>query len=136
MQARTALPTPSSLRQASLAAAAKGHGLVVMVTLDGCPYCEVVRSHHLLPLQSAGRLHAVQVDMRDRASQLEGFDGRQQSPAQWAKEWRAGVAPTLLFFGPSGQEVAERMEGAGLADFYGMYLVQRVQQAAAKVQRR
>lgn len=136
MRNHTALPSPRSLRQAALAAAARGHGLVVMVTLDGCPYCEVVRKHHLLPLLKVGKLHAVQVDMRDRSSQMEGFDGRQQSPAQWAREWRAGVAPTVLFFEASGQEVAERMEGAGLADFYGAYLAQRLSQAATKVQRR
>jgi hypothetical protein len=32
----------------------------------------------------------------------------------------------LLFFGPGGKEVAERMEGAYLPDFYGPYLEERL----------
>jgi hypothetical protein len=43
------------------------------------------------------------------------------------------MAPTLLFFGPGGREVAERMEGAYLPDFYRAYLEQRLDQARAKL---
>jgi len=39
------------------------------------------------------------------------------------------VAPTLLFIGRDGKEVAERLRGVPLPDFYGAYLQQRVEAA-------
>jgi hypothetical protein len=42
------------------------------------------------------------------------------------RAWKIAVAPTLLFLGVGGKEVAERMEGAYLPDFYGPYLDERL----------
>ena len=36
------------------------------------------------------------------------------------------MAPTVLFFGRGGTEIAKRMVGGMLADFYGAYLDQRI----------
>ncbi|MFM1949119.1 MAG: hypothetical protein RL706_1140 [Pseudomonadota bacterium] len=67
----------------------------------------------------------VQVDMRsDR--QVIGLQGQPQTHDQLVKQWRVSIAPTLIFFGPKGQEVAERMEGGYLPDFYGAYLEERI----------
>lgn len=38
----------------------------------------------------------------------------------------ASLAPTVLLLGPSGRELAERLVGAGVPDFYGAYLEQRL----------
>jgi hypothetical protein len=43
------------------------------------------------------------------------------------------VTPTLLFFGPGGREVAERMEGGYLPDFYGSYLDDRLAKARTQL---
>jgi hypothetical protein len=37
----------------------------------------------------------------------------------------------VLFFGAKGKEVAERLEGGYIPDFYGAYLEQRLQVARA-----
>ena len=95
----SALPTPTSLRGSALAAVARGEPLVVMTTLAGCPYCDLVRNHHLLPMLRQGQLHAVQLDVRDRTSNLQGFDGSMTTPAEQAKAWKARFAPTVLFLG-------------------------------------
>ena len=124
----SALPTPTSLRGSALAAVARGEPLVVMTTLAGCPYCDLVRNHHLLPMLRQGQLHAVQLDVRDRTSNLQGFDGSMTTPAEQAKAWKARFAPTVLFLGAGGREVAERLEG-GSPDFYSGYLDQRLEQA-------
>jgi len=39
------------------------------------------------------------------------------------------IAPTVLFFGRNGQEIADRMEGGYLPDFYAAYLDERLAQA-------
>lgn len=128
-----ALPTPSSLRAAAQAATAKGEPLVVMTTLPGCPYCDLVRQHHLLPMLRAGEVVAVQVDTRDRRTLLQGFKGESSSPAEQVANWKAKFAPTVLFFGPRGEELAERLEGVAVPDFYGEYLEARLSEARRKL---
>lgn len=129
----SALPTPTSLRGGALAAVARGEPLVVMTTLAGCPYCDLVRNHHLLPMLRQGQLHAVQLDVRDRTSNLQGFDGSMTTPAEQAKAWKARFAPTVLFLGAKGEELAERLVGVAVPDFYGEYLDARLQQARARL---
>ena len=127
------LPTPASLRGAAQAAAALGEPLVVMTTLAGCPYCDLVRNHHLLPLRREGKVQAVQIDIRDRTSNLQGFQGENTTPAEQARVWKARFAPTVLFLGPQGQELAERLVGVAVADFYGEYLDARLQEARQRL---
>ena len=129
----SALPTPTSLRGSALAAVARGEPLVVMTTLAGCPYCDLVRNHHLLPMLRQGQLHAVQLDVRDRTSNLQGFDGSMTTPAEQSKAWKARFAPTVLFLGAKGEELAERLVGVAVPDFYGEYLDARLQQARARL---
>lgn len=129
----SALPTPTSLRGSALAAVARGEPLVVMTTLAGCPYCDLVRNHHLLPMLRQGQLHAVQLDVRDRTSNLQGFDGSMTTPAEQAKAWKARFALTVLFLCAKGEDLAERLVGVAVPDFYGEYLDARLQQARARL---
>jgi len=128
-----ALPSPASLRAAAQAAAAKGEPLVLMTTLAGCPYCDLVRNHHLLPMLRAGQVQAVQLDIRDRRSNLQDFAGNTTTPAEQVAAWKARFAPTVLFLGPQGQELAERLVGVAVPDFYGEYLEARLTEARAKL---
>lgn len=128
-----ALPTPASLRGAAQAAAARGEPLVVMTTLTGCPYCDLVRNHHLLPLLREGRVVAVQLDVRDRTSNLQSFGGENTTPAEQLRLWKARFTPTVLFFGPDGRELAERLVGVAVPDFYGDYLDARLTEARSKL---
>ncbi|MFM6985764.1 MAG: hypothetical protein ACKOXQ_03945 [Hydrogenophaga sp.] len=129
----TALPSPASLRVAAQAAASHGEPLVLMTTLTGCPYCDLVRNHYLLPMRKSGQVHAVQLDMRDRTSHLQGFKGDSTTPANQLKTWKVRVAPTVLFLGPEGQELAERLEGVAVPDFFGEYLDARLAEARRKL---
>lgn len=132
----TPLPSPQSLRQAAQDAVQRGHPLVVMTTLEGCPYCDVVRNHHLLPLVRTGEAVAVQVDVRDTRRHLRGFDGELTSPADQASAWKARFTPTVLFFDENGQEIAERLVGVAVPDFYGAYLESRLAEARARLKKR
>jgi len=127
------LPTPTSLRGAAQAAVARGEPLVVMTTLTGCPYCAIVRNHYLLPMRREGNIHAVQLDVMDRTGNLQGFDGQLTTPADQARAWKARFTPTVLFFGPDGLELAERLVGIAVPDFYGEYLEARLAEARQKL---
>jgi thioredoxin-related protein len=118
------LPVPQSLQEELSKAIQQKQVLVVMVSLEGCPFCRISRNSHLGPMQRAG-MPIVQLDMRNSQAVLD-FQGRKTTHDQLIKQWRISIAPTLLFFGPGGKEVAERMEGGYLPDFYGPYLEERI----------
>jgi hypothetical protein len=66
----TALPVPASLSQAGLAAKAKGEPLVLLISLTGCVYCELVRRSYLLPARLSDGLQAWQLDVTDKTTPL------------------------------------------------------------------
>lgn len=122
------LGTTESLQQSLTAALARRSPLVVMVSLHGCPFCQIARENYLLPLQRETGLAMVQLNMRDTRSVVD-FDGSSRTQDAQIRNWGIRVAPTLLFFGPAGVEIAPRLEGASVPDFYGYYLDERVQAA-------
>jgi thioredoxin-related protein len=123
-------PLPQAVSLADELAVALRHGepLVVMVSLEGCPFCGVARNNYLAPLRAESRLEIVQVDMRT-ARPLKDFQGQPLTHDQMTRRWAIKLAPTVLFFGRGGTEVAERLVGGMLPDFYGAYLDQRLEDA-------
>ncbi len=128
--ASSLLPVPVSLPDELAAALKRGSPLVVMVSLDGCPFCKIARENYLIPLQRQSGVVVVQIDMRNRQT-VQDFHGVSQTQDQVIRSWGVKVAPTVLFFGRRGVEVAERLEGGYLPDFYGAYLDDRLSVARA-----
>jgi len=118
--AHIALPVTDSLPNALANALQAKQPLVVMASLPGCPFCKVVRENYLHPLRDSG-LQIVQIDMRDNRSIVD-FDGSSITQDAWIRKYGIKLAPTVLFFGSQGREVAARLKGAYLPDFYGAYL--------------
>jgi thioredoxin-related protein len=114
------LPSTESLANSLDQALRVKQPLVVMVSLQGCAFCRVVRENYLQPLRASG-LQVVQVDMRDNRA-LVDFDGTALTHDAWVRKQGIKLAPTVLFFGAQGREVATRLKGAYLPDFYGAYL--------------
>ena len=126
------LPLSDSLKNELAQALAMKQPLVVMVSLEGCPFCKEARQNYLAPLHEQQGLHVTQVDMRSARPVLD-FTGQRLTHDTLIRAWKIRVAPTLLFFGRGGVEVAERMVGAYIPDFYGAYLDERLLQARAAV---
>lgn len=120
------LPAAQSLPDELSRALKNKQPLIVMVSLDGCVFCRQARQSHLSPMALAGTT-IVQVDMRNNQPVLD-FAGKLTTHDELTRRWKVSITPTLLFFGPGGKEVAERMEGAYLPDFYGPYLEERLAQ--------
>lgn len=123
--APASIASTDSLPKALAGALDKGSPLVVMVSLEGCPFCKVAREHYLIPLREQQGVSMVQVDMRGRLN-IQDFSGSTVTQDQLTRHWGIKAAPTLLFFGRGGMEVAERLVGASIPDFYGAYLDDRL----------
>lgn len=126
------LPGAKSLRDELMQAIKGGRPLVVMVSLDVCPYCKLVRENYLSPLHREQGLRVVQVDMRSTAA-VQDFNGAALTHDALVHAWKVSLAPTLLFFGRGGSEVAPRLEAVGSPDYYGALLEQRLETAQAAI---
>ncbi len=126
------LPVPVSLADELARALAQNSPLLVLVTLRGCPFCRIATENYLIPLRREQGLSIVQIDMRSRQL-VQGFSGPGQSQENLSRLWGIKLAPTVLFFGRGGLEVAERLVGGYLPDFYGSYLDERVRVARSAV---
>ena len=126
------LPAAHNLKEELASALARREPLVVMVSLEGCAFCKIARNNYLAPMHEQEGLHVAQVDMRSRTRVLD-FQGKAVTHDDLVRQWKIRIAPTVLFFGRGGAEVAERLVGGYIPDFYGAYLDQRLAQARASL---
>lgn len=124
-QGNMRLPAPKSLPEALQAALQKRQPLVLMVSLDGCPFCKIVREHYLVHMARDDGLQVMQIDMQSKAV-LTDWAGQATTHAALIEKLGINVAPTLCFYGQGGKEVAERLVGLSSVDFYGAYLDARL----------
>jgi len=132
--AETPLPPVKNLQQSVEVAAAKDQPLIVMFSLPSCPFCEKLRRTEYQFLARDGYL-VQQIEITDRAPVI-GFDGKPTSGVQLAKQFGIKLAPTVLFFGPGGKEIGERITGAPTADFYGAFINQALKESAKALKER
>lgn len=130
--AGSTLPAPKSLADALAGALKAGQPLVVMVSLEGCPFCRVARDSYLAPMMRQEGVPVVQIDLRTSTT-VRDFQQATMTHDALARAWGIKVAPTVLFFGPGGKEVAARLVGGYIPDFYGAYLDERMQTARAAI---
>ena len=126
------LPAPTSLPDDLSQALIKGSPLLVMVSLKGCPFCKIARENYLVPMLHEQNLSIDQVDMRSRQL-VKNFNGIKLTHDELIQSWGVKITPTVLFFGRGGVEVAERLAGASIPDFYGAYLDDRVRMARSAI---
>ncbi len=119
------LPIPNSLPAVATVAARQGNPLILLISLSGCPYCELLRRNYLLSARTNG-LPVWQINMHDKQRPLVAFDGSTSHAAEQIARWKVRLAPTVLFLNAQGQEVAERLVGIASVDFYGAYLDERI----------
>jgi thioredoxin-related protein len=126
------LPWPADMQQAARLANARGEPLVLMVSLPGCPWCELLRRNYLGPMQSEG-VAAYEFMINERSRTLQNFKAERVTPAALSAALKISITPTLLFFNAQGQEIAPRIEGVASADFIGAILNERLAMARERI---
>ncbi len=127
------LPSPTHLQRLAEALAAQGRPLVLMVSLVDCPFCHRVRLSEMRPRQQEG-LVVAEIDISGPRT-LVDFAGASATHRDMARRYRVQVAPTVLWLNRKGDEVAERLVGASIPDFYGAYFDERMAAATAALRR-
>ncbi len=132
------LPLAHDFRADAKEAAASRRPLLVLFSQAGCQWCERVRREFLLPMQGnqeyQARVIFRQVDI-DQPTPLTGFDGAATSHLAFAGKMKVRLFPTVMLLGQDGRVLVEPLVGFGIADFYGAYLDERIDRAAANLAR-
>lgn len=99
---------------------------VVLFSQPACEFCEEARVHYLLPLIASGRSHVFVGEVRlDGRRIVAGAGSDSVSEADFARRHDVRFAPTLLFLGARGGELAPRIVGLS-RDYFGAYLDARL----------
>jgi thioredoxin-related protein len=135
--AQSTLNEATDLAADARLATARSLPLVVLYSRDDCSWCEKVRREYLGPLSRDPAAAAVVRELHmDRATPLLDFAGRRTTSADFSKQMQARFAPTVMFHGPDGAQLAESIVGFRLADFYGAYLDRAIEESRARLQTR
>lgn len=114
-----------------------GKPLVVMFSRSDCGYCRRLEAEQFAPLLRAGS-YAERIVVRklslDPGQRVLDVDGIQVETREVASRYRVFVTPTVLLLGTDGREIAERLVGLGLADFYWAYLERAIRQAERRLE--
>lgn len=135
----TAAPTAELAEAGDLAAdlrlaASRGVPLVILYSRDDCSWCARVRREYLGPMARDPATPAVIRELHmDRATPLVDFAGRRTTSADFSATVKARFAPTVMFHGPGGDPLAEAIVGFRLADFYGAYLEQAIDESRERL---
>ncbi|MFB9240660.1 thioredoxin [Massilia antarctica] len=131
-----ALDPPRSLAADAALAARRGKPLLVLFSLPGCGYCDVVRRNYLLPLTREGDEQARPV-VREvgltGTAPFTGFNGVASSGAALAFHYQVRIAPTVLLLDTSGALLVPPLVGGDVSGMYGAYLDEALAQAQRKL---
>jgi thiol-disulfide isomerase/thioredoxin len=115
-----AVPLASDLRRDAQLAARAGQPLVLFFTLPDCRYCHTVRHSYLATLP--GSAYVIREIEVSGSRAVTALDGASVTHAALAKRFGVQFAPTVLFVGPAGEELAPPLKGGDTAGMYGAYL--------------
>lgn len=110
--------------------------IVILFSLPGCPYCEIVRRSHLAPMladpATSGRVIIRQIDV-DADHRVIGFGREPTTHAAIARSHGVRVAPVVAFWDGEGRVLADPLSGMLLPDFYAAYLDDAIETARSRL---
>ena len=135
-EALVEIPQAMNLNKQGLVAQQRKTPVVLVVISNSCPYCQKLEEEVLRPLLISGDYDdriQLQVLNQDQHDYRVDFDGVKRSPEAIADRYDIQLVPSVLLLGSEGEELAERLIGIGVIDFYWAYLDLAIEQASAKL---
>lgn len=131
------LPRATNLQKQGQVAQKRHTPVVLVVVSNTCPYCQKLEEEILRPLILSGEyVDRIQLQIlnQDDYDHRIDFDGSKRSPGAIADRYRIQLVPTVLILGPNGEELAERLIGINVVDYYWAYLDRAIEEASSKLQ--
>lgn len=110
--------------------------VVVAFTLKDCPYCARARREYWTPMHDSAAWRAkmrMAEIMLDGEPAMRDFSGTATTVRAFAQRFNVRQVPTVIVFDTQGEPAAEPVVGLTIADFYGAYLEQAIEQGLARV---
>ncbi|HJV83770.1 thioredoxin [Noviherbaspirillum sp.] len=130
------LPAPTDLSQDGRVAKLRAKPVVILFSLPGCSFCNVVRHNYLAPLlrdlpeQQRPVIREVQVNGHGT---LIGFHQERISQRALASSYGIRFAPTVLMLDADGRLLTAPIVGGDTVGLYGGYLDNAFAEAARKL---
>lgn len=99
--------------------------ILLLFTREDCGYCELLKRSVILPMIISGEYEGrvvIREVIVDGPGDLTDFMGRRVSPFAVADRYDALLTPTVLFVGPDGRALTERLVGINNEEMYLWYL--------------
>lgn len=110
--------------------------ILLMFSMDGCPYCVILEDNYLLPMLRSGDyqdkviIRMVKVD--DYAT-LTDFKGNRVDAEDFSSRYGAYVTPTMVFLDNEGNEIAPRLVGIGTEGFFAGDIDKAIETALSRI---
>ena len=133
---QTPLPLATDLQADGRVSRSRRVPIVILFSLPGCPYCEIVRRSHLAPMlrdpRESARAIIRQVDI-DSDQSVVGFGGATTTHEAIARANGVRSVPVVAFWDGEGRPLADPLKGMLLADFYAAYLESALESARTRL---
>ncbi|MGB0721646.1 MAG: thioredoxin family protein [Gammaproteobacteria bacterium] len=110
--------------------------MLLMVSQTHCSYCETVKREVIRPMIISGDYDdrvLIREILIDPIDKIPDFDGIPRDPNVIAARYKAWVTPTLLFLGPDGEVLSEKILGVNTPEMYGWYVDSAIEEALDKL---
>lgn len=113
-----------------------GRPILLMISQDHCPYCDLMKREVLHPMvldeEYTNRIVMREI-LIDIGLEMTDFQGRQQTAKAFSHGYGVHLTPTLLFLDPQGNELADRIVGINTVEYFSFYLDAAIDQATEKM---
>ncbi len=113
--------------------------ILLLVSQDDCPFCTQIKREILHPMiisgEYKGRLLMREIFI-DFGSRVINFTGNERNSSQFTGSYGVYLTPTLLFLGPDGKELAERIVGIQTPEMFFYYVDNAIQEAITALRKK
>lgn len=130
------LPIASSLFKDALLAKKGQRPILLMISQDHCPFCDLLKREVLHPMMISGDyddkvvIRELFIDLSDS---VQDFNNQKVDAADFAHSYNVYVTPTLLFLDQQGHELAKRLVGVNTVEMFSYYLDSAIDEAQGKL---
>ena len=108
--------------------------ILLLVSQDYCPFCIQIKKEILGPMIASGdyqnRLLIREIFI-NLGSRVGDFKGNELDSSTFALAYKVYLTPTLLFLGPDGNELTERIVGIQTPEMFFFYVERAIEAAIA-----